>query len=871
MKKRITAIFLLLTMILSSIPVMAENLQTSAGIPSFLECMGIGLPEKDVNLDDNQRPVTKAEFVYLVVQAMGKNAYMEEKYLTFPDVKLDSWYHNNVIIAAEKGLVFGHEDGFFGVDDQMNEETAAVIMLRALGFGILPKFSEDKSLASIHSGVKSDLLKGISRDGTLSLEEAYKAIYNMLLSDYVALSFTESVTYHVETDKAYMEYAFDVRRETGRVTGNKYTRFGISGGAMGKNMLEIDGVAYSTTLDNSEIYLGYGVEYFVSESDLGDEEVIYMIPMTQNEVTEISSSDIQSCQVQGGDIVIKYRKNSGSIKNLSIPMSCDFVYNDKVENFSVNLIDELITDKVGQIRIVEFKDYVMLDVTAYDTMIVDTVSLYDEIIYGRYGVDPVSVKEQDGEFITIEKDGAPCAVSDINKDDVIQVANTLDGCSKKIIICNFTIDGAVTEGISDKEIAIDDVVYPVSNYFIVNRQANITIRLGLKQKFLFNTYGELVDIVEDSAEYVGEYVFLIEAKNMGEPDEHIVRLKYVTLDANMITAYLEEKVRYNGKKEWAGNVASNILPAIGGASQRRIIYIEKNSEGNVTVINTPEQTTVGGVYNEDDIITCDAAEKKRKCKQQSAWLVDTNDANFPEFYTDDDTKILMVPVSSADTEAFKNISNYEVKTAGYFQDAKDYIVEAYNLDEYNVAGIMLLRQEQVYNTQMSNNNLMLVTSVGATINEEGEVVPKVKGYQDGEYVEVKLKDNDVATYYNKPTKKIAKYDVVRFNVDNKGYAIHSEYVKNVVSDCEITDHPEGQNNGNAIVVGRVVSQKDNYLRLRFTGNATVKERVFRGNVQGVTIFEDNKCHKGTVGDLVPGSLVLIRVFYTTLNDVIVIK
>ena len=258
--------------------------------------------------------------------------------------------------------------------------------------------------------------------------------------------------------------------------------------------------------------------------------VIHMIPRADNEVMEISSDDIENCEIAGSNIVIKYRNSSDNVRSVKIPLSCDFVYNGKVENFSKLLIDELISEKLGCIKIVENGSYAMLEVIAYDTMIVDTVSVYDEVIYGRYGVSPVSVKEMDGEFLIIEKDEETCSISDINKDDVIQIASTLDGLSKKIIICNFTISGAITSDVNDDGIEIDGILYPVSNYFTTYRLGNITIRLGVNQKYLFNTYGELVDIVEDSAEYVGEYVFLIEVKDMSESEEHLVRIKYVTMD-----------------------------------------------------------------------------------------------------------------------------------------------------------------------------------------------------------------------------------------------------------------------------------------------------------------------------------------------------
>ena len=741
------------------------------------------------------------------------------------------------------------------------------MILKALGFDMLPDAGRDDELISNYSRVYRELLKGISSSGTISVADAYTMVYNMLLSDYVSWDISKgNVTYKIEKNTLYMQDAFEINKYTGRVTGNEYTSLGIGGNGAYKEQIQIDEINYKTVINDVSEYLGYEVDYFVDESENSEPVVLYIIPKDRNKVTEFVSDDLISCEISGDRIILKYEDSSGHEKKQYIKRTCDFVYNGKAEGFTTAIIDDLIENKLGNVKIVECGDKVLLNVTAYDTMIVDTVSLYDEKIFGRYGSTPISVEESSSGFLSVEKNGEPCSVYDIKKEDVIEIAASSDGEYKKIIVCDYTLTGIVN-GISKDSITIDSVEYPMSNYFIKKRLGESDIRLSVKQKFLFNSGGEVVDVVKDSAEHSGEYVFLISARNAGELDDHDkVRIKYVTMDANMKTTYLTEKPKYNGSKEWADNILVSLQTA-----QNEVIYIEEK-EDRITVINTRDQKNGNGVFKKDDIITKGADEKKRKCKQQSAWLENTDDAKFPEFYTDSETKILMVPTTSSDKDVFDDEYNYEVKSQSYFQDAKDYIVEAYNLDDYNIAGIMLLRQEQTFDTRMSNSNLMVVTALNETINEEGDKVPLIEGYQSGEKTSVKLKDEDVIYYVNKPAgTPIKKFDVVRFNVNNKGYAIHAEYIKNVVNDCEITDYPEGRNDGNAIVVGNVVSQKDNYLRLKFTDFASVKERVFRGPVTDVTIFEGEKCYKGSINDLNEGSLVIIRVFYTTLRDVIVIK
>ena len=863
MKRKILAVFLIAVMSLSQITVRAENSEAYTDFSPFLSSIGIELPAAEVNLEDTDRPITKAEFVYLVISAMGQNAQLEKNYLTFPDVKLDSWYHDKLIIAASKELIYGHENGYFGVNDEVKEDVGALIILRALGFGLLPSNRENKSnLIAEHSSIYSKLLKGINRDGIVSVKDAYCMIYNMLCSDYVAKKFTIEESYYVESEKMYMQSSLSLKMMSGRITGSAYTSLSVGVSGAGSKRVEIDGIVYETSSNDAAKYLGYSVDFCFDEEN---SKVIYIIPRQANDVTYISSTDIISCEISGNSITFKYEDENGATKRYSVSLGCDFVYNGKAEGFTVARIDDLRDNKVGEIKIIKFNSNVLVDVTAYDTMIVDTVSQYDKVIYGRYGAGSISVEEDGGGYLIIEKDGKEYSPYEIKKDDVIQYAQSSSGNNRKIVVCDYTLTGAVTNGIDEKKIRIDNVMYPVSNYFVINRMP-MDLKIGVKQKFLFNVNGELVDIIEDSAEYNGEYVFLIEAKKIRKLD--VVRVKYVTMDASMVTAYLAEKVRYNGTKSLSDDVLTALSSA--GTVRRQLIYINKNGDGDISSINTADQKDVSGVRNKSKIIVLEAAERLRKCKQQSAWLVDDNDEHFPEFYTDSETKILMVPVSTAADDVFTEESSYAAKKISDFKDAENYTVEAYNYDEYNVAGVMLLRQEQTFDHRHSNNSLVLVTAVGQMINEQDEIVPYIKGYQNGEPVEIKMKDESALTYID-TTQTIKKYDVARFNLDNEGYAIHSQYIRNIKTDCDITDTPDGRNDGNAIVIGKVVSRKDNYLKLEFTGAAPLLERVFRGNISNVTIYDDGNVTGGTAGDMTPGSKVLIRVYYTTLRDAIVIK
>lgn len=858
-----------------NLPVFAQDSQESPKVFRFMERLDVVLPE-EAEIKDYSEPVKKGEFVWLAVQALDKGSHIEKQYLTFSDVKLDDWRHDNVIFGANAELAYGKGDGSFGINDSLDESDAALILMRALGFQNLAEAVGVKDVAGAYSGVYNKLFRDVARDGTVTVSEAYQMVYNMLQSDYVAMEISgQTPAYHIVNDQPYMTAVFDMKKESGRVTGNQYTKLGLgaSGGAL--SSIEIDGVEYQTAMEHPEDFLGYYVDYYIDNRDESDPVVVEVIPKDKNDVTIIKSQDLEEITKENQKLVLHYEDGTAKGKTIRIPLSCDFVYNGKTADLSSELLEKLSGEQFGEIKAVNYEDEWLLRVTAYETMIVETYSDYDETMIGKNGERLLVKKNGSKDYRRLIKEGKEVSFDNAKKGDVLEYAKSLDGEWLDMQICNNTLTGKITSGISEDEISIDTVAYPLSNYFIKKVLPKFNAEIGVEQTFLFNTNGEVVDVLEDSAVRSGEYVFLLDARDCTEDEEHLCRIKYVTMNGAMLTSYLAEKVKLNGApKEYAENViAKPLLPEVNGVKQRQVIYIEKNKDDRIKAIYTQDQEGIDGIKRTNEILTPGAVEKERKCKGSTIYLQDTNDMNFPEFYTDSKTKILMVPQSGATDDVFNDAANYESKSTGFFVDAQNYIVEAYNLNEYNVAEVMLLRQAQKFDTQKSNNALILVTEVGESLGEDDQPVTTITGYQKGERVSVKL-DSDDALYYTKggQKKKIAKGDIIRFNLNNKGYATHNQYFKSV-DDAEITLYPEGRNDGNAIAVGYVVTKNDTYLKLDFTASAAVRERVFRGSPASITIYDSKtgKCEKGVMADLTPGSKVLIRVFYSGLQDVILFR
>lgn len=75
--------------------------------------------------------VSREEFVKFIVLGLGLEL-TEATDVDFRDVDRNAWYSSYVLSAASSGVVFGRDDGTFGVGDKITREDMAVMICRAL-------------------------------------------------------------------------------------------------------------------------------------------------------------------------------------------------------------------------------------------------------------------------------------------------------------------------------------------------------------------------------------------------------------------------------------------------------------------------------------------------------------------------------------------------------------------------------------------------------------------------------------------------------------------------------------------------------------------------------------------------------------------
>ena len=113
--------------------------------------------------------VSREEFVKFIVLGLGLEL-TEATDMDFPDVDRNAWYSSYVLSAASSGVVFGRDNGTFGVGDKITREDMAVMICRALsskGISITAAAEPGFSDAEYISDYAAEAVSFLSEKGIL--------------------------------------------------------------------------------------------------------------------------------------------------------------------------------------------------------------------------------------------------------------------------------------------------------------------------------------------------------------------------------------------------------------------------------------------------------------------------------------------------------------------------------------------------------------------------------------------------------------------------------------------------------------------------------------------------------------------------------
>lgn len=426
-----------------------------------------------------------------------------------------------------------------------------------------------------------------------------------------------------------------------------------------------------------------------------------------------------------------------ALNNWLDPDSDFFFYGD------ITLTDR---DSDGYINDVQINDYKVMVV--YRKPLTSDYRITDKLITGN----SITLDPNSAEIYTIVKNNVQIDTTDLNANDILLYAQSLDEEMYTCEVSTQSVKGKVTS-ISDVdgEIYIDNVMYKLGDMcrkFISTNQDGKTLTTGQTGTFYIDKFNTVVyGVIEE--EKTKPYAYITNAYASDDNSSYYIAAFIPSKATSGAVNYkLKDKVSINGQKVSDSEAVIRLSHLaedqigdstnyynnndINNASKRSAIYgsketkltsaaqpvrIELNSANEVTSIVTV--TNEADAYNEDGttaITTNEDTTKIIRCKDLTQYNYTSSSftlANKSQFQVNSSTTIIYVPGD----RTMK--SEYAKKSTSSFTSTEKYYVEAYDINSSKVAGLVILYGKTGSNTAVTKaTDYAIVAEQPQTVYDE---------------------------------------------------------------------------------------------------------------------------------------------------------
>lgn len=721
---------------------------------------------------DGSSQVSRAEFALYLGRIHRADEYSDAKNRYFRDVSPQHWAASSLELLVEKGIVAVSDSRNFRPDDVITFSEAEKMILCAMGYSAYAEALGGYPTGYDAVAKKIDLISGANRPANVTVDTARMLLHKALITGIFDDSAVngDSVVLSQSDDVTLLSQYFDCYLAEGQLTSADGVSINYDESAADDRVC-IGGESYfADDSHNALAYLGQYVRAFYIKPDKNSVGEICIIDRSYNKydnVKVISDEDFKSF---GSDMKINYYTGDNSEKSIRVAANAVILRNG-----------ELVTKNMSA----EFSDF-SGTVTAIDT---DSNSIYDVVVIDSYVNGVVkSVSEKDsvicfegGSISKIDissnhpaqkkvirsSNGDVMSISDIAAGDVLSI---FDSKTLLRISDTKTAVTGVLENVYDNssEVKIDGKRYSLDTKLVSTADAKLIA--GSECSAKFDIFGKIAEIKKSaqSAPKVGYLVDRADGKRLSDD----VILKVFSSSGTMDEYTLESKVRVNGEKVDASDIAGYLKKDYGGDKSdylHQLICYKTSSAGKISEIDTDYLNV--GKEGEDTL---------RKDVESGSYVYASSPKMFgPKCIIDSKTVIMGVPASDAEDGATDD--DYAIMSTANFKSGTAYTVESYKTEKDTFYSNVVLFRGSVSKAITSETDFALVESIGRTSSDGTEC----------EYVTCAIngakKDIIVDSKYSLVADGVEEGDVVRFGY-TKDDMINSAEIMYDYSEKELNKH-----------------------------------------------------------------------------------
>lgn len=745
MKKRITAVILSLTLVLTmfvSLPIFAasEPVNTTA----LEHLLNLGIVDAEF-VEDSTAALTRGRFAALT--AAMANLYDEGCTAYFSDVTEDTPYSHAISSCVTAGFIHGYEDGTFRPDQPVTGVEAAKIFVILAGYYSNAYYKGGYTAGILRVANQLDLFSqtGITNpEAYLTNKQAATMALNTLLCEYCAeVAYDEAgkVTYAkkgISVAEQYLKVIFD----RGIMQSNGIVR--IEEIAHDKGMLTINGTQYSNDTPAWMELLGQYVEYFYDKETNRARSVVS--DLSRSKTLLLRTSEI----IEYSGNRLTYTNEDDVSKTISISSDALYLVNGKPQlSYDLSKVKAMDNTEIYFVGNQTNKSYQIVFINQYTDYIVGRKST-DGTITDRFdGSKSIVLDEENYEkpFSILSANGSVLNYDNISQNNVISVLQG-EGFIR-VKVSKKTATGKL------EQIFLDHVTIAGKDYELSALYDTSDLNLGTEVTAYINAWNEIVYITEGIGD-VQQYGYLYRCVKTDGSFSSELRLKLYTITGEIKEFTVSGSVNIDNDKIKLSEIKD--IPE--QLTQPRLIGYIEDGNGKITQIFLPKtQAEIGegkhGFYQ--------AASKSNLTYHSSYSCFEGKQ------FVNDNTIYMQVgynALNGIDEKWFAISSRSVLGNASY-------LVDIYYFDSTNEYANVVVSYENIQKVSY-DSGIAVCKGIYNAVDENGNQVHAIEYFMNGKTTLSYLRDEVYKTSLREP--KEGEGDLLRIFVNGDNYVTSAAWV-----------------------------------------------------------------------------------------------
>lgn len=812
----------------------------------------------------------------LLAQAEGRTLPVTDS--AFSDIANDSPYCKPAAYLSESGIMNGTGGGEFRPSRYITELEAATALVRALGYGTTAEELGGYPNGYITLVGRLGIAKNLNSDKILTRSRLLDVLCNALESDYLMPVGVSNDYVKYNKQSGILAYTQKKYYGKGQVEETPFSSLGMPGSDLSVNEVIIGGNVYSVGSTKARGMLGFECEFYYEEDAMGDRTLCAIVPVSNCEFTDITPKD-NIIDISNDEI--KYAPADES-KDVSVEIEGDayVIYNGVASETDFEGSFANKDNFTGTIRVINNDECrQVISIEEYDDYIVESLSP-DGTGITSDGAGTGVYWDSDDFVIIEDKDGNPIEFFDIKLDSIISVYESDNKTGKRLI--RIYIGESETSGLVNKTegnyVYVDDVKYMVSN--------NMTKPpvIGRKAVFRLNIFGDIVaEIPEEPSEW--QTGLFMGVSSNRDPFETLLEVKIITNEGKSVIYKTAKRLTADGVRITDGAAmlnGENGFSGISNITAESAIRYKINSAGELSAIDT--EKTVGET-DANDCLVCRYdgynGSGRFAYSRKYRFLIENygqKDIGRPIFFAEHDTTMFVFYGDSGNRD--ENCIVGSLNSLIIDEKTEMIGLKLYSCTDKNYEVDTVVWK----NGMVSNGTLyrlksgFVYSSYAESLNEDGDEIILIKGWQSGGWVEYKLDTSrvhnaDGLKFFTDGCAKAGDVFDVMLYPDNTLYTatpvllVDGKAARKGFSGT-ITMHTGYTLSGSTLnerkVYGRVIDREGDYVTVQ-TGGTAAKPTYELVNIGSVSICLVSQRSDGTtlLESIEPDNISAGDVLYAT--------